>query len=245
MVFLFQQGDDDMLRIAICDDDNNDLQITKTMTLNLLESLSIDLILEEFKYGSELLKSIISFDLILLDIKMENMNGIDIAKQLRNRNDRAKIIFISNSTDYLQLGYSVHAERYLLKPLDKYEFNYELTSILMDKLIDNKYILDKRIGFTKLYLKDILYIEFHDRKTIVHKNSKEVLSTMISIKEWMYLLNKYKFSQNHKAYIVNLKGIKQIKNSSIILKNNEELPLSRTYKEKLKFSYFNLIEEII
>lgn len=231
-----------MLRIAICDDSIEDLEIVKKMTKNLLNSLSLEYEIEVYDNGKELLKSLISFDLLLLDIEMDQMNGIDIARELRKYNDDSKIIFITNSTNYLQVGYTVKADRYLVKPLDKQEFYYELTSVLNNQIMDNKFILDKRINQYKLYLKDIIYIEFYDRKTIIHKKDEHI-STYITLKEWNTLLDKYHFSQTHKAFIVNLKYIKKITTDTIILSNNSTLPISRKFKDVFRKKYYTFIGE--
>lgn len=231
-----------MLRIAICDDLSTDLEIVKKMTSSLLSSLNLEYEIEEYNNGKDLLNSPISFDLILLDIEMDQINGIAIARELRKYNNETIIIFITNSTNYLQVGYTVRANRYLVKPLDKQEFDYELTSVLNNQIMDNKFIIDKRISPFKLYLRDIIYIEFYDRKTIIHKINEQI-STYITLKEWNILLENYYFSQTHKAYIVNLKHIKQITTDTIILLNNETLPISRKYKDTFRQKYFTFIGE--
>lgn len=231
-----------MLRIAICDDSPTDLEIVKEMTTDLLYSLNLEYEIEEYTNGKELLESPISFDLILLDIEMDQINGITIARELRKYNNDSIIVFITNSTNYLQAGYTVRADRYLVKPLDNQEFDYELTCVLNNQILDNKFILDKRIGEYKLYLRDIIYIEFYNRKTVIHKINEQI-STYITLKEWNLLLDNYYFSQTHKAYIVNLKHIKQITTSTIILSNNGTLPISRKYKDTFKRKYFTFVGE--
>lgn len=242
MLFLSHMGVIIMLRIAICDDSSLDLKSIKEMTLNLLYSLNLEHEILEYNNGKDLLDSPISFDLILLDIEMDNMDGITVARELRKYNNESKIIFITNSVNYLQVGYTVKAERYLVKPLDKQEFDYELTSVLKNQIIDNKFILDKRIGPYKLYLRDIIYIEFYDRKTITHKENEKI-STYITLKEWRIWLDNHNFSQSHKAFLVNLKYIENICNDSVILTTNIELPLSRKFKDEFKRNYYIFIGE--
>ena len=231
-----------MLRIAICDDEIKDIKIIKELTVNLLDALQLTYEIEEFLDGSLLLDSVISFDIILLDIEMEKMNGIEVARKLRVYNRDSKIIFITNSPKYMRTGYSVKADGYFLKPIDKIEFNYELTNILKEDMIDSKFILDKRISPYKIYINAILYIEYRDRKTIIHFKDHEI-ATPLTLKEWESLLGNYYFSQCHKAYIVNLRMIRKLNSDSIILSNDEELILSRKYKIEFKADYFNSIGE--
>ena len=93
-----------MLRIAICDDEIKDIKIIKELTVNLLDALQLTYEIEEFLDGSLLLDSVISFDIILLDIEMEKMNGIEVARKLRVYNRDSKIIFITNSPKYMRTG---------------------------------------------------------------------------------------------------------------------------------------------
>ena len=235
-----------MLRIAICDDFIPDLNLINDMLAIFLNSQSIEHEIELFDNGNSLLDSPISYDLILLDIEMIGKNGIEIAQEIRTYNTDSKIIFITNSTsiDYLQQGYKVKADRYLVKPINQQEFNYEISTVIRDQLTDNKFILDKRISEHKLYLKDIIYIEYYNRKTIIH-TKKGKISTYITLKEWVSLLNRYYFSQNHKAYIVNLSFITQLNADSIALLNNVVLPIGRKYKDKFKSDYYMFIGEKI
>ncbi|MEG1313567.1 MAG: response regulator, partial [Bacilli bacterium] len=101
-----------MLRVAICDDLLTDLENASKMVDNLLYSLNIEYEIEKYSNGRALLNSKISFDLILLDIEMDEINGIDVAREIRKYNNDSKIIFITNSTNYLQIGYTVRADRY-------------------------------------------------------------------------------------------------------------------------------------
>lgn len=230
-----------MLHIAVCDAMKQDLEDVVNMTKNLLQSLNIQFILDAFDEGTSLLASTISYDLIILSIEMNEIDGIEIARKIRIFNCEGKIIFTTNSMSYLRIGYTVSANGYFIKPLNQIQFNQELSNILKNNLLDNKFILDTRISPNKVLLKNILYIEFYNRRTIVHKLT-EIISTPLALKEWRHLLNDYGFSQNHKAYIVNLKFIKKYKSGKILLSNDEILPLSRKYKPDFKKEYLKSID---
>ena len=231
-----------MLRVAICDDEKKDIDIVKEYTVHLLDSLNIAYEIETFCDGFQLLDSIMSFDLMLLDIEMNQVNGIEIARKIRTYNRDTKIIFITNSREYLRIGYTVKADGYFFKPLDKIEFNYEVSNILKEDMMDHKFLLDKRISPYKLYINNILYIEYFNRKTIVHLHDSHI-STSLTLKEWHALLGDYYFSQCHKAFIINLRQISKLKSDAVVLANEEEIVLSRKYKIEFKSDYFNSIGE--
>lgn len=234
------RGEGKMLRIAICDDDENDLEIINDYIINLLHSLSMEFNIHKFKNGFKLLETAISFDLLLLDIEMDEINGIDVARNIREFNRDIKIVFISNSQSYLRVGYSVKADGYIIKPINKIEFNYELTNILKENIIDNKFILDKRIGPYKIFLNDIIYIEFYNRKTFIHMTENKI-ATNLTLKEWNTLLEDYQFAQCHKAYIINLRYIDTIKVDSVILTSGDEITLGRKFKPEFRCKYLSSI----
>ena len=230
-----------MLRIAICDDEANEIDLITKFTIDLMVSLNLKYEILSFNNGFDLINSPISFDLIFLDIEMDMINGIDIAKSIRKFDKKTKIVFITNSTNYLRVGYTVSAERYFLKPLNKTEFDYEITNVLHDSIMDNKFICDDRLQ-NKIYISDIFSIELYNRKAIVNK-SKDEIATSLTLKEWLALLHNYDFTQSHKSYIVNLKHVKEVKTDSIIMVNNSVIPLSRKYKAEFKSKFYMYIGE--
>lgn len=229
-----------MLRIGICDDEERDLDIICAFTMELLASLNIEYHMQRFTNGYKLIELASSFDLILLDIEMDEINGMDVARSIRTNNHDIKIVFVTNSQNYLRVGYTVKADGYFIKPIDKIEFHYELTNVLEDYIRNSKFIFDKRISPNKIYLSDIFYIEFYDRKTLVHlKDTK--LATYITLKEWIALLKDYHFAQCHKAYVINLYHIGELKTDKIILTTGDEINLSRKYKTEFRLKYLSSI----
>lgn len=224
------------MRIAICDDNKNEINQIFEVVSQIVNKLEISAKINLFHSGKDILKEKMSYDLLLLDIELNDMNGISLAKKIRKYNRNCIIIFISNYNNYLQEGYKVHAERYFIKPLDSLEFEIELKEILKEYIIDTKFIFDLRIANYKILIKDILYIEYYQRKTIIHTLSNDY-STTITIKEWLTILDGCYFSQCHKAFIINLKHIKDISKNNILLENNDELVLTRKFKKTFIDNY--------
>lgn len=128
------------MRIAICDDNKNEINQIFEVVSQTINKLEISAKINLFHSGKDILKEKISYDLLLLDIELNDMNGISLAKKIRKYNRNCIIIFISNYNNYLQEGYKVHAERYFIKPLDSLEFEIELKEILKEYIIDTKFI---------------------------------------------------------------------------------------------------------
>lgn len=106
--------------IAVCDDQANDLDEMETMTSELLEAEGISCGISRFEDAGSLLSAAQggeTFDILLLDVMMENLNGIELAAALRKQGNDTAIVFISINREMALLGYEVSAVRYLAKPV--------------------------------------------------------------------------------------------------------------------------------
>ncbi|MGN0634057.1 MAG: LytR/AlgR family response regulator transcription factor [Oscillospiraceae bacterium] len=218
------------MRIAICDDDNTQVKALK----NLLYSRNDRILIDEYNSGEQFLFEYEDnpCDLLLLDIEMDGINGMELAKKLRSKGDMLPIIFITGFSEYMSDGYDVEALHYLLKPVD----SQKLFSVL-DKYLSKKQ--NKSLGIivktaeatTHISFDDIIYIEAQGRKTLVKLISADTLECENGIG---YLSDKLSdsFVRCHRSYIVNLRYVRSIGKTEIALDSGESLPLSRRlYKE--------------
>lgn len=107
------------MKIAICDDEAfwiNELQI---LLKEYYITRHFDIYVSLFSCGTELLMAKDKFDLIFMDYQMENLNGIETARKIRNLNNNCAIIFVSSYPDIAIDTFEVEAFRFLIKPIDK------------------------------------------------------------------------------------------------------------------------------
>ena len=217
------------LTIAICDD--NEKQISELR--RLLDEWSADkpfaLSIEEYISAEGFLFSCSDkpCDLLLLDIEMRGLNGMELAKRLRSNGDMLPIVFITGYSDYIAEGYDVEALHYLLKPvakqklfavLDKY---VEKRSVKADELL-----IETADGATHISADRITYIEAFGRKTAVHLSDDTIIDCTMSISKFS-AMQVNGFVSSHRSYIVNLRYIRTIGRTAMILDSGEEIPLSR------------------
>lgn len=112
-----------MYHIAVCDDNQEEAHLIGRMTQEIMAQREIEAQVDLFFDPESLLDKLqqtqIQYDLFLLDILMEERNGIQLAQALRQRGYRGKLIYITVSRDYAIDGYKVKADDYLLKPVEK------------------------------------------------------------------------------------------------------------------------------
>jgi len=106
------------MRIAVCDDETAWIEQTKRRLEQVY--VSLDLLVETFSNGKMLLDRIksVSFDLVILDIEMPQMDGLQVARSLRSMGLETEIVFLTSHVEYALKGYEVQALRYLTKPVD-------------------------------------------------------------------------------------------------------------------------------
>ncbi len=224
-----------MLRIAVCDDSTAALEQIECY----FESLhSIELEYEIFHGANDLLHYMSvnagSFDVYLLDIEMPDMNGIMLAKRIRNSDISSLIIF-----------QTVHPA-YVYDVFDIVTFHYLQKTILFEKLEEvllraEVYINRKKSRFHFTYAKenftiscnDILYFEQNRRKVIIYTKEGTYVSYM-TVKEVMRQLENTVFVELGVSYIVNLEYVKVIARDVAILYNEKYLPISRKNRKAVK-----------
>ena len=110
-----------MMRIAICDIDDNFLQMLKRRVYRCANRYNVDLFIETFKSGEDLLKSESEFALIFIEYSLSGINGLETVKELRRRKNNVKVVFVSSYTQFVFGAFEVNAYRFFAKPLSETE----------------------------------------------------------------------------------------------------------------------------
>lgn len=207
------------MKIAICEDEKVQADFLKSIILTWQKERKIDLELDYYKNAeSFLFAEILDYDLLILDIQMDKMDGISLAKKIRESNKTVKILFITGISDFISEGYEVDAMHYLLKPIDK-----EKLFTLLDKAkitIPDEFVLIKN---NKINIKDIFYIESIGRKVKLKLIDEELLLT----DKYSDILEQSKLFACHRSFAVNICHIKSITKTDLTLDNGEIIPVSR------------------
>lgn len=223
-----------MLNIAICDDE----KIVRLQIKGLIEKQKADGNLELYETGEELLAVGKHFDVVLLDIQMEGMNGIDTARALREQNEETVLIFITGIKEYVFDAFDVAAFHYLLKPIEENKFMEVFDRAVKEaekrkeKGQKQLFIKTRQRNIT-LEQKNILYIENRGRKAEIHTVDEtiEIYAAMIELEKQLG----GEFYRCHRGYLVNMAYITEYSNDSIRLSDGESIYLAKEkYNEFVK-----------
>lgn len=230
--------------IAVCDDEQNDLNKIVSMTKELLEAEGISYGISEFRNAVSLLSAIGSgeiFEVLLLDVMMEELDGIELAAALRRKGNEAAVIFISSNRDMALLGYEVSAERYLAKPLSRDKLREALLYCCRTKFIQKEIILPTAEGRRRVSTSDILYAESWNRGTRLFLTDGECRSN-VKISELGKMLPEEMFALCHRTLLVNLAFIRSIRYCELTLKNGQVLPVSKYRQMQIKEDFLRYLQ---
>lgn len=216
-------------KIAICDDDKNQINhISSLVTKWGTESghtceIRTFASAEAFLFAYEEEKD---FDILLLDVEMGGISGIELARRIREDNNRAEIIFITSYYEFFGDGYEVDALHYLIKPISEENLLPVLKKAVGRLSVSPPSVVITCGGETiKLYESDILYIEAALHYITIHTKEREY-KIKENISAFMEKLSD-DFYRTHRSYLVSLKHIVRISRTMVTIENGTELPLAR------------------
>lgn len=215
--------------IAICDDDETQLQTLHTQISKWSQCSGHPCEIHSFPSAEAFLfayEDDKTCDILLLDIEMNGISGISLARRIRREHHRAEIIFITSHFEFISEGYEVDALHYLTKPVPEEKLTAVLNKAAERLGKEPPHIIISCEGETlKLYEEDILYVESFLHYISIHTTEKEY-----RIKENISAFEKRlsaDFFRIHRSYLVSLKYIVRISRSVVTLEGNVELPLAR------------------
>ena len=222
-----------MLSIAVCDDEVIECSNMARKIKDILEEMKIPCIIQQFQSGRELLQALESFDIIFLDIIMQELDGMKTAQLFRKKAFDKILIFVSSSREYVFEAYDVEAFQYLLKPVDGRKLKKRLQKAVLntERRSQEFIIVSRERQRKKLFLDDIYYFEIKGRVVDVH-GTEGIFTYYEQIGELENKLRDKGFFRCHKSYLINLKYVDVYNRQEVILENGEAIVIAkRRYEE--------------
>ena len=236
----------DTYKLAVCEDDEMIQKELCGLCGGILDEEGISHEITVFSSAGELETALsekgMEYDLLLLDIIMPGMTGMEFAQALRQRRDRTSIIFVTGNEEYLLEGYSVQPIQFLLKPVSREALAGAIRTDL--ELNHRPKFLTLRIGSrtVNLTLADVEYIESLNHSITIHEGGAE-RSYFYSLCEIERALPAEQFCRCHNSYIVNLDCVDSISRTAVDLRGGQRLPVGRTYYKRLQSSFIRYMNQ--
>jgi len=236
-----------MLKIAICDDHITDLSdiVSIVDEYRILVEDKYEIYYTPFNNAIELIASLEHgqvYDIVILDIIMPLMTGMDAAKEIRQFNHHIKIIFATSSPEFAVASYAVDAYYYILKPV-KREMIFELFNKILSEMSfqSHKMLLIKGKSTLKnLYIHQLEFAEVIGRTILYHLTDGSVIEAISTMSELeKTLLVHTCFIKPHRSYIINMKHIDTLSKRDIRMKSQNLIPIAKAKAKMIKSAYMN------
>ena len=231
------------MRIAVCDDNPKELERIKGCFCRIQ---GYDLVCSYFDSTStvmEILKTENSpYDLYILDIEMPGMNGLELAKSIREKDSRALFVFLTSYTRYMKDVFDVVTFDFIEKPIS----DEKLLQILERaatylNITSQHFSFGYRASRYSLKYDRILYIEKKGRQALIH-TFEDVYKTNMTLEEIWKQLNPKSFVHIHSSYIINLYNLDRKDNEIAIMRNGEKLHITKGYRRELAMRHYEFVQ---
>ena len=231
------------MRIAVCDDNPKELERIKGCFCRIQ---GYDLVCSYFDSTCtvmEILKTENSpYDLYILDIEMPGMNGLKLAKSIREKDSRALFVFLTSYTRYMKDVFDVVTFDFIEKPIS----DEKLLQILERaatylNITSQHFSFGYRASRYSLKYDRILYIEKKGRQALIH-TFEDVYKTNMTLEEIWKQLNPKSFVHIHSSYIINLYNLDRKDNEIAIMRNGEKLHITKGYRRELAMRHYEFVQ---
>lgn len=236
------------LTVMICDDEKAHIlhlqqlleQLQEEISLRITTDSSPERLLQQLRERVECRKALP--DIIFLDIRMPQVDGIAFGKALHNIAPDIYVVFTTAYQEYAIEGYEAQAFRYLLKPLTKEMIRKVLKDAQNDMSRKKKLLLKLAKGERMFSLQDILYLSAEDKYTVLYTADGYYVDRT-SLADYETLLCPYGFYRIHRKYIVNLYHHKGLEKGFVLLSEGTRLPISRRRADAYYAELFQSMEK--
>lgn len=230
----------DTINIAICEDNKIQVELLEKQVKKWASKNNIIVNIEVF-YSGEAFEFTWSmdkkYDILLLDIEMKELNGVELAKRIREEDGLLNIIFVTAIPDYIGEGYNVSAINYLLKPVEE-EKLFECLDRSLKKIPkeEKTILIDVDGQIIRIKQEDIFYIEAFSHNIEINTKD-EKFTTRKNIGTMEKELGENSFIRCHRSYIVSLKHVKRIGRTEIELDDGRTIPVSRRQYSNVNMAF--------
>lgn len=229
------------MRILICDDDNFYVEELNSHITEFMKSRHLSFETDQYFTPEEIMKNEVSYDIAFLDIEMGKISGISLARELKSRNEKTVVFFVTSYSNYLDDALDLKAFRFFEKPVNKERIEKSLEKAL--EFLDESYVdffASVNNAQIKIPVNDVIYIERSNRK-IKLVTVNDTYYPRESLDEWRLKLPNTFFQTVHNSYIVNLHFVTQYNYSHLTVEGETEIPIASRKQADFRKIWFDYL----
>ncbi|WP_270624276.1 LytR/AlgR family response regulator transcription factor [[Clostridium] symbiosum] len=228
------------MNIAIIEDSGQELSLLERCLQSYLSSRQVYRVIDTYTSGEAFLENwpSKSYDLVFLDILMEGISGIEVARKIRETDSECLLIFISSSKEYALQGFEVRAFDYLLKPLSEERFQKTMDLFQNELAKHIRYIEVKESRtLVKIPLNEIIYTDYYNHYIQIHTAARLIRSYQQFDVFSPLLLCYPQFLCCYRNCIVNMDHVDSVDKHDFVMENGERVPITRGNRNSIYQQY--------
>ncbi len=240
-----------MLKIAICDDDVQELECSYSALLRFKEkSADTDIQIRRFQSPCDLLDCLDAqhcFHIYLLDIIMPGVDGIELAKKIRENDSRAIIIFLTASPEFALKSYQVFAFQYLVKPVAQENLNHvmEQAVLRLDYERAQGLTVKTKEGLKSVRYHTIVFAEYSKHSVRIHLSDGTAVTTVTMREPFDTIANKLledeRFIRPHVSYVANMNFVRGMSSKDFVMPDGSLVSISKCNYAEVKKTYISFL----
>jgi len=222
-----------MYRIAICEDEKVFSDENEKICFSIMEKLNAEFELDSFSNAAEFLNGFSGkckkYDLLLLDIIMEDgaINGVELARKIREQDNDAVIIFITSKSEYAVQGYGVNALYYFMKPVDGDALERLIAADYHRRCRHSYLVFKSGVQHLRIPIKDVVFLEITGRRVAINLIDNTTSEYYGKLTDFLNKANP--FVRCHSSFAVNICNIRELTKTDAVTLNGKTIPVSRAY----------------
>lgn len=238
------------MNIAICEDNLEDAMLIRAYLQHHFKQNGYTGKIHQFQQGESLLEAFSPgvFDAVFLDIYLDKVSGMDIAKQMRKEDPNFALIFITNSRDHAIEAYALRACAYVAKPLDRQQMDVAFQQCQNIFIKNAKFIeVAADHHLLKIPLSKILYLEAYDKEILCHTSvgTIKTSTSLSSLEKAIETIMPKVFFRCHRSYLINLNHISQLNGQDILMSNGDLIPIPYRGRGKCREVYGQFLSDCL
>jgi DNA-binding LytR/AlgR family response regulator len=230
------------VRIAVCEDEKAHQNIIRSLLQGWATVSGRDIDVSAFNDAESLLMlwDDVVFDVLILDIEMKKMSGMELAKTIRRIDEDVIIIFVTSHSSYSLEGYDVNPLHFLMKPLDEKVFFKALDKAFAIYQLTggDGLIIHSDAGLEKISIGKIHYISMYSHTAEIY-TSDEMYITRMTVNDLLRALPAH-FVTCHRSYIINMFKVSCVFDDHVVIADDIEIPISRGNIKKVRELFVRL-----
>ncbi len=229
------------MQIAICDDEQSSRTEIRSYLIEYKTQRTIQMDIYEFKSGKDFLNCDLIFDIVFMDFQMPDLDGLETAKLLRQKNSLCSIVFVTSYDYFVKDAFEVNTYRFFDKPVSPDKIYSMLDSFIAQQKKFAPIMIYDFDGRRTIPYKDIIYIEGNGKYSKLHTVSG-IIPCSKTVIAALRLLPQYCFLRVHKSFAVNMYYVSRIEADYVLMKNGHKLKLGKVFARNFKITYKEFIK---